>query len=145
MFTMLPLTASRCGRASLVRQNTDRRFVLSISSNCSTSASSIVPEHPFPALFTSTFNRPYFAIITFTSRSKSAWCVTSATTVSGSTLPSAAHSLRTSASLASLRAASTQVAPRFVRYLAVAAPIPELAPVMSTTLPVKSILTAIVS
>ncbi|CAG2109661.1 unnamed protein product [Medioppia subpectinata] len=94
-----------------------------------------------PALLTNTSNRPKVFTVSVTKRCKSCSLVTSANTCSTAETPvgdTSAHCLATSATLSPLRPVTTTLAPDLANSTAVAAPMPELEPVTSATLPLKS-------
>jgi len=139
--TTLPRVAIRCGTHSIVSWNVALRLIAIMRSYCSSDVVSIVSNAQIPALLTRMSSRPNFLTVASTRLETSASRVSSATTVRGrpsvSAGPTRTHSSPTRCKFTSLRPVSDNLAPSRASSIAVAAPIPEPAPVINASFPLS--------
>ena len=131
---MQPRERMRCGSAARAPWNTPDTLVPSTRCQSSRLASVALPCTAMPALLTITSSRPKRLTVASISACTASHCDTSAGWAS---VRSSGRSARVAASLSSLRSAMATIAPSCEKRRAVAAPMPEPAPVTMTTLPAK--------
>ena len=121
---MTPPPFSRItGMTSRVTLNIPKKLSSNILRTSAVSVSSAAPEMPIPALLTSTSILPYLFLISEIAAFTASASVTSARTESNSS--------------DKRRAIHTTVAPRFLKSSAAALPMPAVAPVTTTILPLS--------
>src|SRR5262245_52841823 len=132
-FTMLPPLASRWGSAALQNKNVPVRFTSSTFCHCASAVSCVCASSRMSATFTSTSSRPKRS----RQRATASFTCSSRATSQGalSTLaPVAAQRFTVSSSPSLARSTRNRLAPSLPRRSAIARPMPDAAPVISTTL-----------